>query len=179
MFQKFTINMKKFKSTLVFIFLSISMFSQTKVETEAWIKDKFNIWKITDNRDLSALGITGGSSEKPLSLTFVNCNLTFKTQYNEYLLISPTYKTYTLNIGNINEINWVKYKNTNYLVIVTNKSLVKYTSVYKGVTDITYIDKCIIAYNVDGEDDFQARMLKAFNHLRSMCPKINKKKEIF
>ena len=31
----------------------------------------------------------------------------------------------------------------------------------------------------DGEVDFEARMLKALNHLRSFCPKITSKKEVF
>lgn len=174
--------MKSIKLTIVFIFMSMSLFSQTKKETEDWIKSKFIKWKISDTRTEykdNGVIIDYSHTEKPLSLTIIGCDLTFKTQYNYYLSLTPTYNTYTLNIGNIEDVKWVKFKGTNYLVIDVVKSTVKLTSVYKESKDISYIDKCIFSFKIDGEDDFEARMLKAFNHLRSFCPKIIKKKEVF
>jgi hypothetical protein len=175
--------MKKIRLTILFFLISTSLFSQTKKETEDWIKSKFNKWKISDTRtkylDMDFKIIEYSHTTKPLSLTIIGCDLTLKTQYNYYLSITPTYETYFLNIGNIEEIQWVKSNGTNYLVIDAIKSTVKRTDVYEEIKKISYIDKFIISFKIDGEDDFEARMLKALNHLRSFCPKIRKKKEVF
>jgi hypothetical protein len=176
--------MKPIRITILFFLISTSLFSQTKKETEDWVKSKFNKWKITDTRTeykVDGVVVDNPHSEKPLSLTIIGCNLTLKTQYYNYLVLAPTYKTYSLNIGNIEEVKWVKFNDTDYLVINVKKSTVKLTSVYKEDKDIMYVDGCIISFKTDGEEDFEARMLKAFNHLRSFCPnpKIVKKKEVF
>lgn len=174
--------MEPIKLITVFIFISTSLFSQTKKETEDWIINKFNKWKISDTRTVykdNGVIIDYSHTEKPLSLSINGCGLTFKTQYNYYLSLAPTYKTYSLNIGNIEKIEWVKVKGKTYLVIDVKKSTVKLTSVYKDSKDIAYIDKCVLSFRTDGEVDFETRMLKALNHLRSFCPKINSKKEVF
>ena len=126
--------MEPIKLITVFIFISTSLFSQTKKETEDWIINKFNKWKISDTRTEykdNGVIIDYSYTEKPLSLSINGCDLTFKTQYNYYLSLTPTYKTYSLNIGNIEKIEWVKVKGTTYLVIDVKKSTVKLTSVYK------------------------------------------------
>ena len=176
------IPMKPVRLITVCIFISTSLFSQTKKETEDWIINKFNKWKISDTRTEykdNGVIIDYSYTEKPLSLSINGCDLTFKTQYNYYLSLTPTYKTYSLNIGNIEKIEWVKVKGTTYLVIDVKKSTVKLTSVYKESKEIAYVDKCVLSFRTDGEVDFEARMLKALNHLRSFCPKINSKKEVF
>ena len=128
------IPMKPVRLITVFIFISTSLFSQTKKETEDWIINKFNKWKISDTRTEykdNGVIIDYSYTEKPLSLSINGCDLTFKTQYNYYLSLTPTYKTYSLNIGNIEKIEWVKVKGTTYLVIDVKKSTVKLTNVYK------------------------------------------------
>ena len=166
--------------------MSFPSFSQTKVETENWIKSKFIKWKVTDNRIEYSNGIdgfvTGGSTEKPISLSFINCSLIFKTEYNNlFSSASKGNNSYSLNIGDIENVEWInsKLNNTTNLVIVTKKSLVKVTNIDQNGSDTSYIDRCVIAFNTEGEENFKERMLKAVNHLRSFCPKPIKNKEAF
>lgn len=166
--------MKKYILAVALVFSSIPTFSQTKIETEEWIKGKFNKWKITNVR--SEDNSINGSSEKPISLTFSNCYLTLKTKLTYFLApSSPNFITYKLNIGDIEEFKWVKYNYTNYFVIITKKSQVQVTT---GLEE-SYIDRCVIAFNIEGEDDFEQRILKAFNHLKKMCPISIRQKETF
>lgn len=175
--------MKMLRLTIVFFLISSSLISQTKKETENWIISKFNKWKISDTRteyiDDTKI-VDYSNTEKPVSLTIIGCEMKLKTEYNDIRSISTTfYHTYSFDIGNIEEIKWVKFKNTEYLVIDVKKATVKRTIVYKENNEISYIDKCIISFKTDGEDDFEARMLKAFIHLRSFYPKIIKSREVF
>ena len=179
--------MKKNIMTFIFILVSMSLYSQSKLETENWIKSKFNKWKITDTRDTYSDVIdgivTGGTSEKPISLNFINCSLIFKSKFNYYSppSIGLEDNTYSLNIGDIEKVEWIKNKvnYTTYLVVVTKKSLVKKTSVSQYDSEDLYIDRCVIAFNTEGEENFEERMLNAVNHLRSFCPKPIKNKEVF
>jgi hypothetical protein len=179
--------MKKRGLTFIFLLVNMSLYSQSKLETENWIKSKFNKWKITDTRTTysGVIGgiVTGGSSEKPISLSFINCSLIFKSKFNFYSppSIGQENNTYSLNIGDIEKVEWIKNKvnYTTYLVVVTKKSLVKKTSVSQNDSEELYVDRCIIAFNTEGEENFEERMLKAFNHLRSLCPTTKKNQEVF
>jgi hypothetical protein len=179
--------MRNYALTLFIILMSFSSFSQTKVETENWIKSKFIKWKVTDTRntysDVIDGIVTGGTSEKPISLNFINCSLIFKSKFNYYSppSIGLEDNTYSLNIGDIEKVEWIKNKvnYTTYLVVVTKKSLVKKTSVSQYDSENLYVDRCVIAFNTEGEENFEERMLKAVNHLRSFCPKTIKNKEAF
>lgn len=183
--------MKKGLSLFALVFLQYFCFSQTKIETTSWLTSKYNKWKITDNRPYYQNGvIVGGTTEKPISISFVNCTMTIKTN-SFYYLSSGVYdvNTYSLNIGDISNIEWVNSDNTDYLVITTAGSQVKKTIVTKSKYsfnekessdyDEKYFDRCIIALNTTGENDFSSRMLKAFNHLRSFCTPSKKEKEVF
>jgi hypothetical protein len=181
---------------LIFIILFLGQCyiidAQSKSETISWISTKFNKWKVADSRiGYTEFGtISGGTSEVPLSLSFINCNLVFKTDYS-YIGSSgvSTVNTYTLNLGDVDKIEWIHLYNNDLLVISTTKKLVKEFSVEKNLlsydtksatsTNTRYIDRCIIAFDTDGENDFKARMLKAFNHLRTFCSPTKQANEVF
>jgi hypothetical protein len=166
--------MRNFIFTFIILSTPFFSFSQTKIATEEWIKGKFNKWKIADVRSLE--NSMSGHSEKPTSLSFNNCYLILKTKFTYFSSpSSPDYRTYKLNIGDVEEYKWIKYKHTNYFVIITSKSQVQLTT----GSENSYIDRCVIAFNVDGEDDFEQRMLKAFNHLKRFCKPTIKAKETF
>jgi hypothetical protein len=133
--------------------------------------------------------ILGGNTEEPLSLSIINCNMVFKTNYSN-IMSSGSYDkiTYTLNVGDINKVEWVKAYNNDLLVISTKKSLVKESTVEKKTPwesstyknpSIKYIDRIIISFNTYGEDDFKNRILKAYNHLRTFCKPTKQEAEAF
>jgi len=177
---------------ILILFVNYQTIAQSKTETEQWVKNKFTKWSIIDSRvsksELNSQFITGGYQEKPISLMFNGCNTIFKTHYKSILSRYESNISYEFNYGDVKTVEWINYDNTDYLVIVTGKSLVKCKSIEKeefsngkntGELDITYIDRCIIAFNTLGEDDFKNRMLKAFNHLKSFCSPSKIQKEVF
>jgi hypothetical protein len=180
------------KVILFFYLLGISVigFSQSKAETTNWILSKFKKWKVNDTRiGYSEMGtVIGGTSEIPLSLSFINCNIVFKTKFT-YITSSGSYEeiTYSFNFGDVDKIEWVNIYNNDLLIISTSKNLVKSTSVSKskysfeesGEISTKYIDRCIIAFDTKGEDDFKSRMIKALNHQTTYCFPSKQKKEIF
>lgn len=183
--------MKIFVFIIVFLAKCFLVGAQSKSETISWISAKFNKWKVADSRiGYTDFGtISGGTSEVPLSLSFINCNLVFKTDYS-YITSSggSTVNTYTLNIGDVDKIEWIHAYKNDLLVISTTKKLVKEYSVKNllsydtksaTTTNTRYIDRCIIAFDTDGENDFKARMLKAFNHLRTFCSPTKQANEVF
>jgi hypothetical protein len=184
--------MKKLIFLVYLISLSLLGFAQTKAETTNWILSKFKKWKVIDTRiGYSELGtVIGGTSEIPLSLSFLNCNLIFKSNLS-YIASSGSYEeiTYSFNFGDVDNIEWVKLYNNDLLIISTRKNLVKSTSISKSKysfeennnreTSTKYIDRCIIAFNTNGEDDFKSRMLKALNHLKTFCSPTKRQKEAF
>jgi hypothetical protein len=178
---------------LVILLTSIHYINaQSKVETTDWIINKFKKWKVVDSRiGYSELGtITGGTSEVPISLSFMNCSMFFKSNYS-YIMSSSSYEeiTYSFNFGDVDKIEWVRAYDNDLLIISTKRKLVKQVfiskskySFDKSKTDgptIRYIDRCIIAFDTDGEDDFKSRMIKALNHLQSFCSPTKKLKEVF
>jgi hypothetical protein len=184
--------MKKLIQLIVLLNLIDCANAQSKAETTEWIISKFKKWKVVDSRiGYSELGtITGGTSEVPISLSFVNCNMTFKSNYS-YIMSSSSYDeiTYSFNFGDVDKLEWVRAYDNDLLIISTNGRLVKQVFVPKSKysfeksksdeTTIKYIDRCIIAFDSKGEDDFKSRMIKALNHLQSFCPPTKSVKEIF
>jgi hypothetical protein len=183
--------MKKALFLVIIMFLINGTFAQSKSETISWIVSKFNKWKVVDQRGsiFQTDRIGSITVETPLSLTITNCTLVFTTKFtsettpSKYDLI-----TYTLNLGDVENIEWVRPSNTDYLILVTRKSMVKSVTRYKSEfawendkaeNSIEYFDRVVMAYNINGEDDFKARMVKAYNHLRKYCTLTPKTKEVF
>ncbi|WP_291401594.1 hypothetical protein [Daejeonella sp.] len=173
--------MRNFIFTFTILLISFSSFSQTKVETESWIRTKFNKWKVPINKTYySKEGfIVTAYSEVPISLTLTNCTLVLKTRKHTYLSTAPENLTYFLNIGNIEQVKWIYNDNTNYLVVQAIKGSVRLNEISNGNTNVSYLNGFNMAFNIDGEDNFEERMLKAVNHLRSFCPKPIKNREAF
>jgi hypothetical protein len=184
--------MKKIFFCSIFFCFAIAGNTQTKAETIDWILGKFRKWKIVDTRiGYTELGtVSGGTSEIPKSLVFNSCNMIFKSEYN-YILSSSSFEeiTYSFNFGDVDNIQWIHAHNIDLLVISTIGKQVKQVSITKSnyafekskqeEPTIKYIDRCIIAFDTDGEDDFKARMIKALRHFQSFCPASKKIKEAF
>jgi hypothetical protein len=172
--------------------LFICAFAQSKAETTNWVINKFKKWKVADSRiGYSEMGsITGGTSEVPISLSFVNCNMVFKSSYS-YIMSTSSYDeiTYSFNFGDVDKIEWVRAYDNDLLIISTTGRLVKQVFYTKYKYDFEksssdgpttkYIDRCILAFDTNGEDDFKSRMIKALNHLQTFCTPTKKIKEVF
>ena len=165
--------MKKYLLIYLFFISSNICVSQSKIETEEWLKGKFNKWKI------DIIDNDYKSTTEPLSLNFNNCNLEFKTKEYLYLATDPNYVTYTLHLGEIKEFEWFFFEGKNYFIITSNNLEVKKSIVYRNENKVTYVKGIVMGFNIDGEDSFKERMLKAFNHLKGFCPPNQKKKELF
>jgi hypothetical protein len=86
---------------------------------------------------------------------------------------------YSFNFGDVKNIEWIKAYDNNLLIITTNGRVIKQTIYSKNVLSLDnnknnspttkYLDKCIIAFDVYGEEDFKSRMIKALNHFQTFC----------
>jgi hypothetical protein len=183
--------MKKIFIILVLCVIHISGYCQTKAETAEWIIGKFKKWKVPDARYNYSNGtLMGGTTEVPNSLSFINCEMTFKSRESYLLSIDSYYDlVYSFNFGDVKSVEWIKAYDNNLLVITTNGRVIK-QSIYSkkefsldnnknSAPTIKYLDKCIIAFDIYGEDDFKSRMVKALYHFQTFCSPSIKAKEVF
>ena len=183
--------MKKILIILVLYVINVSGYCQTKAETAEWIIGKFKKWKVGDARYHYSNGtIMGGTNKFPNSLSFVNCEMIFKsTERSVFSVDSYDDLVYSFNFGDVKNIEWVNAYDNNLLVITTNGRVIK-QSIYSkkeysldnnknSSPTIKYLDKCIIAFDVYGEEDFKSRMVKALNHFQTFCTPSIKVKEVF
>lgn len=182
--------MKKILIILVLYVINVSGYCQTKAETAEWIIGKFRKWKVTDARYYYSNGmIRGGTTEVPNSLSFVNCEMIFKSRERSIQSAdSFSDLVYSFNFGDVKSVEWINAYDNNLLVITTNGRVIK-QSIYSkkeysldnnnNSPTIKYLDKCIIAFDVYGEEDFKSRMVKALNHFKTFCTPSTKAKEVF
>jgi hypothetical protein len=162
----------------IFLFIilmsSLNLYSQTKVETENWIKSKFEKWK----EDFKEPNIFNDRFkqlyiETPISIQFIGCEMIFKTSRRYELSSSVSKITYKINIGDIEELNWVDGFN---LYISSRKTNIKSTF---DNSDVRFTKGVALSINIYAEENLKERLTKAINHLKSFCTQSKDEKEVF
>lgn len=153
---------------------SLNLYSQTKAETESWIKSKFEKWKENFNEPnifndhFKQLYI-----ETPISIQFNGCEMIFKTSRRYELSSSVSKITYKINIGDIDELNWVDGFN---LYISSRKTNIKSTF---DNSIVRYTKGVALSLNIYAEENLKERFTKALNHLKDFCIQSKDEKEVF
>ena len=158
---------------LLFLVFSISIYSQSKIETENWIITKFEKWKIDFNEpNLFNEHFSQLYVEKPISLRFIGCEMILKTSRSYTYSKFSQNRIYTINVGDIENFNWIDGGN---FYITSRKSNIKTT--YNSKTEFN--KSVAICFNINAEENFKNRILKAFNYLKTFCTPTFDEKEIF
>lgn len=161
----------KYIFLLLFSLTTFSLYSQSKAETEAWIIEKFDKWKL--GQTLKSEDFTKHFID-PKILSFSDCKLKLivSTGGNGF----SSSNSYELNIGDIQNIIW-------------ESSILRITSRLKNITltmrnnlsssETFYVRDIEIRFDTDAENNLKLRLLKAFNHLKSFCKPSISPKEVF
>lgn len=159
----------------IFIFVisisSFTVYSQSKSETENWIIEKFDKWKLGQNFQLEDFT---RHYVDPKILSFSDCKLKLIVSTGTASYSSSD--SYELNIGDIKNVIW-------------ESSILRITSRLKNITvtkrdnlsspETWYVRDIEIRFDTDAENNLKIRLSKAFNHLKSFCIPSISPKEVF
>ena len=159
---------------LLFIFFSTSLYSQSKAETENWIKSKFDKWKVEYNEpNFTNDHMNQLYVETPLSLQFNECEMILKTSRRYQLSSGSSNLTYKIIIGDIDQLNWIDDSN---LYISSRKANIKLTV---NNSAVKYTKAIALSLNIYAENNLKDRFTKALNHLIGFCKPSIDEKEVF
>ena len=149
--------MKKI-ATLFLLSINIIAFSQTKLETQNWIKEK--IETLTYKNYAANFGHEN-------NVSFKGTDMILSSSYiSDYDNPNPIVFNYVIPIKEMNTIIFVDYESTTWMIISIkeNKKSIISTNVNAGKTEnVNKVE--LILYKSVNDSDMKNRFIKAFNHL--------------
>jgi hypothetical protein len=145
--------------TILLIFINnLIAFSQTKTETQDWIKEKIEIYAYSNDAE---------NFGHEYSVTFNEYFMFIKTSYfSNYDDPAPIVILYTIPVKEMNSIIFEEKLNTTWLIISTkdNKKSIYSTDGKNNNAKYTN-DLELILYKSVNDSDMKNRFVKAFKHL--------------
>ncbi len=161
--------MKILKTFLLFLaFISAgNSFGQTKEETIAWLKEKFDKYAVGKSYKKATV--------KDVKLISIDaCQFSFSSIYKEEADGGTPHHvttTFPTDIIGITETGYFNYGGSN-----DGYEIEKVVQIMDGTKKYREASYAMVQFHFDGEENLRERMEKALKHLATFCPK---KKETF
>jgi hypothetical protein len=145
-------------TTLFVLSINLIVLSQSKKETQDWLKEKIEVFAYSNDAD---------NYGHEYSVSFTDINMILKTSYiSDYDNPDPLVFIYTIPIKELSTIIFEEKGNTTWMIISLKENKKSIKKVVEWSNRTEYVnDVSLIFYKSVNDSDMKNRIIKAFKNL--------------